>query len=341
MVASEVLPAEAIEAEAAEALADLEARYGPCTPVRSEPASVLFVGTDPNSGSRVAIQVFDPPAPSWDPAAAVETAEAFADLSHPHLAEVHEVGKAGRAVWVVSELGVEGSLADLATARPDSTAGRLGQGFVLMAGEALEAVHGAGLLHLGWSPTVLAAAAGERPLLGVPELALLHVDPADRLKLAVRSGRDVYLPPEVLAGEVPGTGADWYGLAAVAFEPLAGRPHFLPWEVWRAVDQGRWPLAPPADREDASKSFVDVLRAILAPDPAARARGMEALRAGNLAPPGEDALPEGLEEVLRTARAENLVGLAGHPRAGLSWGFWVSVLMVAAFGILALLAFTR
>jgi len=120
----------------------------------------------------------------------------------------------------------------------------------------------------------------------------------------------------------------------VAYEPYAGRAAHHRWQVWKASEGAPWPAPPPAVRDGLSPSLARGLAALLAPDPAARPRGVEALRGGAESAEGP-VLPEDLRAALATLRAAALVGLPGHPRPGQSWAFWFSALLVGLFLLLA------
>ena len=151
-------------------------------------------------------------------------------------------------------------------------AARLRSALRALAG-ALEAVHGAGLLHLDVTRANVRVA-GERPVL--LDLGLAR-ERGGREPLEV-AGTAAALAPELGDG-APGPGADWYALGVLAFEALTGRLPFDGGDVEVLVRKQSVSAPRAADVAPGAPADLDAAcAALLAPSPRERADGA-ALRA--------------------------------------------------------------
>lgn len=185
-------------------------------------------------------------------------AAAAARLRHPNIVGIHEVGEQDGQYYYSMDY-IEGTtLAERMREGPVPVdeAVRLGR---VLAG-AVQYAHGQGVLHRDLKPSnVLIDGAGE-PHIADFGLAKLLTDGGEVTRTGELLGSPCYLSPEQAAGRQRdvGVGADVYGLGAVLYELLTGRPPFLGVNVAETLRQiaDRDPVPPrwlhssiPADLE--------------------------------------------------------------------------------------------
>ncbi|WP_337176703.1 protein kinase [Paludisphaera sp.] len=159
-------------------------------------------------------------------------ARAAARVRHPNVVRLHDAGEHDGRLYLVFDLVPGGSLRDLADAPvPPAVAARIVEA---IAG-AVEAIHGAGLLHLDVKPANIlmdgppgAGWDALTPMLSDFGIAREASEVAGAtVTLGVR-GTPAYMAPEQVAGR-PGTigpAADVHALGATLYALLTGRPPF-------------------------------------------------------------------------------------------------------------------
>lgn len=157
-------------------------------------------------------------------ARAADEARTLARLNHPGLVPVFDAGTDddGRP-WVVMEL-VEGEpLSDALARGPLRTdlAATIGRSVA----EALEYVHGKGLVHRDVKPANVLLGTDGRSRLTDFGIARL-IDSAKVTSTGMMVGTASYLAPEQVAGEAVGPPADVYALGLVLLECLTGRREY-------------------------------------------------------------------------------------------------------------------
>ncbi|MCA9710697.1 MAG: serine/threonine protein kinase, partial [Myxococcales bacterium] len=235
-------------------------------------------------------------------------ARAMAQLAHPHVVEVFEVGMHQERLFIAMELVDGGTLRTWQQDRP----WREVVGAYLAAGEGLAAAHHAGLVHRDFKPENVLVGADDRPRvadfglvlgLGRRSLETLEDPTSDvdaqlpsrgsgitRAGVATRAvaGTPRYMAPEQKAGLGADHRADQYAFAASLWEALHG---------WRPGVGGTRALADGVDEREASsgegparaadasepagvpRHVVAALRCALAEDPSDRWPGLDALLA--------------------------------------------------------------
>lgn len=263
----------------------------------------VLLGLDPKLQRRVAIKLLrarseDEPSGDSELAQRLRNeARALAQLNHPNVVTVHELGSHEGRDFMVSELVEGGTLRDWC-ARAERSPGEIVEVFV-QAGRGLAAAHGAGLVHRDFKPeNVLVSADGrvrvaDFGLVSVPAAQGLGVasgaddaDAGDEIDVAAAAltqtgalvGTPVYMAPEQLAGEAADARSDQFAFCVALYEALAGvRPfagkRFA--ELIRNVKSGQ--LRPASDGRPIAKALRSVIERGLSPKPAERFSDLDEL----------------------------------------------------------------
>ena len=217
-----------MSSEAAERL--IAGRWMLQTALRRGPCGVIWRATEVAGGRRLAVEQLRLPGPRdpadpgqsalWD-RVATET-QAAASLTHPGLVALDDVVVEDGVVYVATELVDAALILDELVARhgplPVRRVAQLGLELL----DALEAAHGAGLVHLDLRPgNVLVTADGRARLAGVG-LVTLRRDLGAGSADASRS----YLAPEQVRGDPAGPPADLWSLGAILWLAVEGEPPF-------------------------------------------------------------------------------------------------------------------
>ncbi len=153
-----------------------------------------------------------------------DEARLLARLSHPGLVPVYDAGTDSRLrPWVVMELVEGGTLADEIGRGPVEPLRAAKIGRVLA--EALEYVHGQGLVHRDVKPANVLLGSDGRVRLTDFGIARL-VDAAKVTATGLTVGTASYLSPEQVMGSAVGPKADVYSLGLVLLETLTGRREY-------------------------------------------------------------------------------------------------------------------
>jgi hypothetical protein len=232
---------------------------------------VVFTAHDPQLDRKVAIKVLRseiraaPTGPRLDERLLRE-AQAMAQLSHPNVVAVHDVGTFGDRIFIAMELVDGQTLAHWLTAarRPQRDVIAM----FIAAGRGLVAAHTAGLVHRDFKPeNVLVGNDGRVRVtdFGLAHRAALAVEPtgasgavADRGRTTtgVLAGTPFYMAPEQLAGERVDARGDQFSFCVALYAALTGQHPFrargrteganatrpprsaMPRWLWRALDRG-------------------------------------------------------------------------------------------------------
>ena len=159
------------------------------------------------------------------------SAAALHEFEHPHVARLLDLRRDGPKVVLVHEFVAGVSLATLLTER-DHLSGAEVVTLLTPVADALGAAHDAGLLHGNLSPTAVLVTPDGRPML--TDLGVWQgMGPT-----ASGTARLEYLDPAVARGGPITSASDVFGLAAIGYHALTGRP---PWTAGNAAVS--WELA--------------------------------------------------------------------------------------------------
>jgi tRNA A-37 threonylcarbamoyl transferase component Bud32 len=197
-------------------------------------------------------------------------ARALAQLRHPNVVAVYDVGEAGDELYLALEL-VVGTTARAWRARPELPARTPGEILALwiQVGAGLAAVHRAGIVHRDVKPDNVLVADDGRVLIG--DFGLATGDLGDTALELTASGQllgtPIYMAPEQLRGEAATARSDQFALCVCLWEALTGRRPFAGDSIAAlAVAM----LTPPALPAGADRAVFVTLARGLQPDPERR-----------------------------------------------------------------------
>ena len=211
--------------------------------------AVVFRAWDERLGRRVALKILAPAlaADELFRRRFIREARAAAAVDDPHIIPVFEAGEAGQALFIAMRYVPGGDARILVRQAPPLSAGHTAA-MVSSVASALDAAHGAGLVHRDVKPgNILVDARPGRPDhvylsdFGLSKSALSWSGPTRPGQFLGTFG---YAAPEQIAGKPVDGQADQYSLACVAFELLSGAPPF-PREHLEAVIWAHMSEPPP------------------------------------------------------------------------------------------------
>src|SRR4029453_939757 len=204
-------------------------RYVLMAPLGRGGMGVVWRARDVGLGREVAVKegVF-PPAMAAEaerhPARVLREARAAARLNHPGVVTLYDVVNDQGGTFIVMELVEAPTLAELVRTGGPLPPERVAELGVQLAG-ALEAGHGAGIVHRGVKPANVMGPEGGVPKLADFGVASLQGDP-QLTATGLVVGSPAYMAPEQARGEGSGPAADLWGLGATLFYAVEGEPPF-------------------------------------------------------------------------------------------------------------------
>ncbi len=153
-------------------------------------------------------------------------AEVVAQLRHPNVVQVYDVGDLDGRPYFTMEFIEGGSLAEMiaGTPRPARQAAEL----MAALADAIDAAHRGGVVHRDVKPSNVLLAADGTPKVGDFGLARRLEVGSSLTQTGAAVGTPSYMAPEQARGESSraGPASDLYALGAVLYELLTGRPPF-------------------------------------------------------------------------------------------------------------------
>jgi tetratricopeptide (TPR) repeat protein len=237
----------------------------------------VYAADDPELGRPVAIKVLHPGAESGA-ARLRREAQAMAQLVHPNVVHVYDVGDRGSRTWVAMEL-VEGRTLTTWLAEKPRSREEIVSAFV-EAGHGLSAAHKAGLLHRDFKPDNVFVANDGRIKVGDFGLArpvaagsIFSVPLDGKAQHAFSEGvcgTPAYLAPEVIAGFPASVRSDVFAFCVSLWEGLHGCRPFAGDTPFALLQEARARNAQPASSKGVSRRVRRALLRGLDPDPEAR-----------------------------------------------------------------------
>jgi tRNA A-37 threonylcarbamoyl transferase component Bud32/tetratricopeptide (TPR) repeat protein len=153
-------------------------------------------------------------------------AEMAANLRHPNIVAVHEIGEHAGYHYFAMDYIAGCGLEQIARGKPLS--GKKAAQYLLKVADAIRCAHAQGILHRDLKPSNILIDAGDEPHVSDFGLAKRLEDDSQLTAADMRLGSPSYMSPEQagrLHAEV-GPATDIYGLGATLYELLTGRPPF-------------------------------------------------------------------------------------------------------------------
>lgn len=198
-------------------------------------------------------------------------ARVAAQLRHPHIVAVHEVGREGQIAFIVSDFVEGGDLRRRLTTGPVGY--RRSAEMCATVAEALHAAHEQGVVHRDLKPANILIDGNGRPHVTDFGLAKWSFDGRSVTLNGQLIGTPAYMSPEQARGDVfhIDRRTDVYGLGAVLYELLTGRPPFAG-ELATLVHQviREEPMAPRRVNAAVPRDLETICLKAMAKDPARR-----------------------------------------------------------------------
>ena len=153
-------------------------------------------------------------------------ARAAGGLRHPNIVAIHEVGEIHGQHYFTMDLISGKSLSRVAAAGalPSEEAARL----AMQVAQAVQFLHDHGILHRDLKPSNILIDETGNAFVSDFGLAKVFDDPDERTLSGTTLGTPAYMPPEQASGKMTQISerSDVYGIGAVLYELLTGRPPF-------------------------------------------------------------------------------------------------------------------
>ena len=332
----------------------LDQRYRILRPIGAGGSSQVYLAQDTALGREVAVKVLDPQAAADGTLRRlfVKEARALAQLSHPNIVAVYDVGEVDGLPFIVMEHVAGASLKqriERAGALPVADAVRLADGIAT----GLAFAHSRGIVHADLKPSNIMLDQNERPKICDFGIARTPQEDAGSPQLFATA---LYVAPERVEGRQATIATDVYGLGLIVYEMLVGKPPFTSGNAAVLLrDHVVRPPVPPSHLRPSIPKDVDaVLLKALAKDPALRfqkAPELAAALASAVTAHNEPTARHNLEDYAPTVMTEPLRGFVpgteqspvvallteyGQP---IRRGFYATLAALPLFGLIVLSGF--
>src|SRR5256885_1856980 len=248
----------------------IDQRYRILEPVGAGGSSQVYLAQDTALGREVAVKVLDPQAAADGTLRKlfVKEARALAQLTHPNIVGVFDVGEVDGLPFIVMEYVAGSSLKqriERSGALPLADAVRLTDEIA----NGLSFAHSRGIIHADLKPSNILLDENDVPKICDFGIARTPAEDSDSPQLFATA---LYVAPERVEGRSASVASDVYGLGLVAYEMLVGKPPLTSGNAAVLLrDHVVRPPVPPSHLRPSLPKEVDsiVLKA-LAKDPALR-----------------------------------------------------------------------
>jgi tRNA A-37 threonylcarbamoyl transferase component Bud32 len=248
----------------------LDQRYRILEPIGAGGSSQVYLAQDTALGREVAVKVLDPQAAADGTLRKlfVKEARALAQLTHPNIVGVYDVGEVDGLPFIVMEHVAGSSLKqriERSGALPLDDAVRLTDEIA----NGLAFAHSRGIIHADLKPSNILLDENDQPKICDFGIARTPAEDSDSPQLFATA---LYVAPERVEGRPASVASDIYGLGLVVYEMLVGKPPFTSGNAAVLLrDHVVRPPVPPSHLRPSLPKEVDsiVLKA-LAKDPALR-----------------------------------------------------------------------
>ena len=250
----------------------LDQRYRIVEPIGAGGSSQVYLAQDTALGREVAVKVLDPQAAADGTLRRlfVKEARALAQLTHPNIVAVFDVGEVDGLPFIVMEHVPGASLKqriERSGALPLADAVRFADGIA----SGLAFAHSRGIVHADQKPSNILLDQNDQPKICDFGIARTPAEDSESPQLFATA---LYVAPERVEGRPASVASDIYGLGLVVYEMLVGKPPFSSGNASVLLrDHVVRPPVPPSHLRPSLPKDVDaiVLKA-LAKDPALRYR---------------------------------------------------------------------
>jgi serine/threonine protein kinase len=264
-------------------------RYALTRAIGQGAMGVVYEAHDPDLRRRIAVKLLDPSGPAGDRGEArlLREAQGLAQIAHPNVISIFDVGTSDGRTFLAMELVEGGSIGEWLRAAPRSWQEVLG--VFIAAGRGLAAAHAAGLVHRDFKPANVLIGRDGRPRVtdfglvrrgGSTDGAMPALGDDVPTVLTVPGslvGTPAYMAPEQIWGDTADHVSDQFSFCVALYEGLAGTRPYAGSNVAQIlveIDAGR--IAPPPASGVPPRIWQTVSRGLRAA-PAARFPSMDAL----------------------------------------------------------------
>ncbi|HLV97612.1 MAG TPA: serine/threonine-protein kinase [Ktedonobacterales bacterium] len=218
----------------------------------------VYRARDMRLGRAVAIKVIDVSVGNGPRFAArfQREARALAQLDHPNILPLWDVGQVGHLLYLVTPVVEGGSLRDLRLRLGGSVPPKQAFGLAIQVADALQHAHERGIIHRDVKPGNLLLHPDGRIMLADFGIARSLHDGAEISATDLAIGTPHYIAPEQALGDQVDGRADVYSLGAVLYELLSGRPPYLAESATRVLVQVLDGPPPPLLQVNSSLSLA-------------------------------------------------------------------------------------
>ena len=202
-----------------------------------------------------------------------------AKLAHENIVYVLDAGQSAGLLYLAMDF-IEGETLEAQVHRSGPMTERKAIGVAWALAQALSHAHKTGILHRDIKPANIVMQGGKTPKLCDFGLAKSTAWETLMEASGVIVGTPSYMAPEQILGEKADERSDIYGLGAVLYFMITGKPPFSPGKSFAEVYQNQivQPMLPPSDvNPDCPPQIEDMIRRMMQRDPARRFQSADEL----------------------------------------------------------------